>query len=753
MTILRKIAAAFCALSIAAAPISSIVCYADNQSDTLLSIDYETDDLPVFDKFEGSYIPMNTVVKDEETGNSYGDIDASHSADYSGEDWFNGGYALSGEITSGVWEISFKFNCLSGNTYSNISLVNIKNVPSDPYGQFKLIGIKSNEITVGGKSLSGSLKPTAGNWYDYKMKLDKNANTYEVEISDGENTASGNGNISKSHAFDGLMFGAAMHAYMDDIVIKKYRGAPEVSVAELLDEDGNVQEYADPSTAAIRLVFTEEMDGESLADTVILSGAAAGERILSSDGCEYIIKIDDILKPDTELLLEVTGEAVSAGGIKIKAPYSMKIKVSDPDILLNIDYEDNVPQIIMWDGTSTYDYLTENSGNKYMKIVTSYSGTGYKLKQEIPKDGGDYSISFDFMLPELTSSTTRYLCLNEALPSGNGSSDAAYNQFGLLKTENRKFCVNGEAADGLEAEKNVWYSYKIDFNRKTRQYSLKITQRDDEEAGAAVLSGTIQDASYGDGMPEKVYNSIKFHYKNTICIDNIYVKKTAGSPKLSDSSIAFLDKNGDAISSQQNAVSLLTDAISLNFSESMNMRTVRQNISLADNDGNDIYFDCAADGTYVYLKNIDLEENKKYTITVNGDISSSAGAKLYNDGKSFKYEFTTSGRQFVMSLGSVSTADGAVERFKDLTDGSASVVINYENTYDESKNAVLIIAYYSENGSRISSSAYLVTAEEKSKGQLNADVTILKPEGAASVNFMLWKSFASAEPVSKMLKY
>ena len=335
--------------------------------------------------------------------------------------------------------------------------------------------------------MSGSLKPTAGNWYDYKMKLDKNANTYEVEISDGENTASGNGNISKSHAFDGLMFGAAMHAYMDDIVIKKYRGAPEVSVAELLDEDGNVQEYADPSTAAIRLVFTEEMDGESLADTVILSGAAAGERILSSDGCEYIIKIDDILKPDTELLLEVTDEAVSAGGIKIKAPYSMKIKVSDPDILLNIDYEDNVPQIIMWDGTSTYDYLTENSGNKYMKIVTSYSGTGYKLKQEIPKDGGDYSISFDFMLPELTSSTTRYLCLNEALPSGNGSSDAAYNQFGLLKTENRKFCVNGEAADGLEAEKNVWYSYKIDFNRKTRQYSLKITQRDDEEAGAAVL--------------------------------------------------------------------------------------------------------------------------------------------------------------------------------------------------------------------------------------------------------------------------
>ncbi len=182
--------------------------------------------------FEANGTPDVTLTKDGD--NTYASVAAN---------WKNGGYPLSSAISSGEWEISFRFNLSSTSAQTNVSLANMQQVVGNEYSQFRLLSYQGpagnddqptypNEITVNryGK-VDGDLVPTLNTWYDYKMILNKTNHTYTAEISDGTNKAVYSGNVEREWDFDGFMIGADTQVLIDDIIVAAY--TPEVKTTNI----------------------------------------------------------------------------------------------------------------------------------------------------------------------------------------------------------------------------------------------------------------------------------------------------------------------------------------------------------------------------------------------------------------------------------------------------------------------------------------------------------------------------------------
>ena len=316
---------------------------------------------------------------------------------------------------------------------------------------------------------------------------------------------------------------------------------------------------------------------------------------------------------------------------------------------------------------------------------------------------------------------------------------------GIYYTSSENYTVpilDIDLSDAEGNDKNTWFTYEMVGDRSTGEWTATITSKED-----LTRTGTAS----GNNFPtDKAIDRMMFGTKCDIYVDNILVQESLTKPSMSDERVKFLDKNGAQINCTNQDVSLLTDKISLDFGTRLKEDTINNNITLVKVDSGAVSFDYETSGTAVILKNLNLEPTTAYTLTVSSGITGMDGQKL---DKTYTLNMTTGANVTTMRLANVKIGDSVVEDFAGLTDGKATVVINSTNTTADPIEAVLIMAYYDNNNRLLLADAQAVNGTAQSAADVNAPVTIAKPEGCAKVKVMLWNSLGNTKPLSAILEF
>lgn len=317
---------------------------------------------------------------------------------------------------------------------------------------------------------------------------------------------------------------------------------------------------------------------------------------------------------------------------------------------------------------------------------------------------------------------------------------------GIYYTSSENYTVpilDIDLSDADGNDKNTWFTYEMVADRSTGEWTATITSKEDP-----TRTGTAS----GNNFPtDKAIDRMMFGTKCDIYVDNILVQESLTKPSMSDERVKFLDKNGAQINCTNQDVSLLTNKISLDFGTRLKEDTINNNITLVKSgDTGAVSFDYEISGTVVILKNLNLEPTTAYTLTVGSGITGMDGQKL---DKTYTLNMTTGANVTTMRLANIKIGESVVGNFAGLTDGAATVVINSTNTTADPIEAVLIMAYYDNNNRLLLADAQAVTGTAQSAADVNAPVTIAKPEGCTKVKVMLWNSLGKTEPLSAILSY
>lgn len=317
---------------------------------------------------------------------------------------------------------------------------------------------------------------------------------------------------------------------------------------------------------------------------------------------------------------------------------------------------------------------------------------------------------------------------------------------GIYYTSSENYTVpilDIDLSDADGNDKNTWFTYEMVADRSTGEWTATITSKEDP-----TRTGTAS----GNNFPtDKAIDRMMFGTKCDIYVDNILVQESLTKPSMSDERVKFLDKNGAQINCTNQDVSLLTNKISLDFGTRLKEDTINNNITLVKSgDTGAVSFDYEISGTVVILKNLNLEPTTAYTLTVGSGITGKDGQKL---DKTYTLNMTTGANVTTMRLANIKIGESVVGNFAGLTDGAATVVINSTNTTADPIEAVLIMAYYDNNNRLLLADAQAVSGTAQSAADVNAPVTIAKPEGCTKVKVMLWNSLGKTEPLSAILSY
>lgn len=366
---------------------------------------------------------------------------------------------------------------------------------------------------------------------------------------------------------------------------------------------------------------------------------------------------------------------------------------------------------------------------------------------------GKYEIKFDFKANNITGGYGAVYLTDSAM-GGNSQP----KEFQLLNIVDGKLCsgiwyqssenytvpiLDIDLSDAEGNDKNEWFTYEMVADRSTGEWTATITSKSDPNR-----TGT---ANGGNFPTDKAIDRMMFGTKCDIYVDNILVQESLTKPSMSDERVKFLDKNGAQINCSNADVSLLTDKISLDFGTRLKEDTINNNITLVKSvDSGAVSFDYETSGTTVILKNLNLEPMTSYTLTVGSGITGKDGQKL---DKTYTLNMKTGANVTTMRLANVKIGDSVVENFAGLTDGKATVVINSTNTTADPIEAVLIMAYYDNNNRLLLADAQAVNGAAQSAADVNAAVTIAKPEGCAKVKVMLWNSLGNTKPLSAILEF
>ena len=317
---------------------------------------------------------------------------------------------------------------------------------------------------------------------------------------------------------------------------------------------------------------------------------------------------------------------------------------------------------------------------------------------------------------------------------------------GIYYTSSENYTVpilDIDLSDADGNDKNTWFTYEMVADRSTGEWTATITSKEDP-----TRTGTAS----GNNFPtDKAIDRMMFGTKCDIYVDNILVQESLTKPSMSDERVKFLDKNGAQINCTNQDVSLLTNKISLDFGTRLKEDTINNSITLVKSgDTGAVSFDYEISGTVVILKNLNLEPTTAYTLTVGSGITGMDGQKL---DKTYTLNMTTGANVTTMRLANIKIGESVVGNFAGLTDGAATVVINSTNTTADPIEAVLIMAYYDNNNRLLLADAQAVNGTAQSAADVNAPVTIAKPEGCTKVKVMLWNSLGKTEPLSAILSY
>ena len=409
----------------------------------------------------------------------------------------------------------------------------------------------------------------------------------------------------------------------------------------------------------------------------------------------------------------------------------------------------NAPEFVK---KSQDSYITceISDGAAHIKNVTDLRFGAFHFKSAM-NSSSKYVIKFDFKAQNVASQGAIYLTDSNM---GGFSEPAEFELLGLFEgafcagvynfgSDWARFTVPILDADLTGDDKDKWFTYEMVGDRATGEWSATITER-----GNSTRTGT---ASGGNFPRDKAIDRMMFGTMCDIYIDNILVQEKFAKPSISDERVKFLDKNGAQINCSNTELSLLTNKISLDFGTRLKEDTINNNITLVKSgDNSAVSFDYEISGTAVILKNLNFEPTTAYTLTVGSGITGKDGQKL---DKTYTLNMTTGANVTTMRLANIKIGDSVVGNFAGLTDGAATVVINSTNTTADPIDAVLIMAYYDNNNRLLLADAQAVNGTAQSAADVNAPVTIAKPEGCAKVKVMLWNSLGNTKPLSAILEF
>ena len=409
----------------------------------------------------------------------------------------------------------------------------------------------------------------------------------------------------------------------------------------------------------------------------------------------------------------------------------------------------NAPEFVK---KSADSYITceISDGAAHVKNVTDWRFGAFPFKSAM-NSSSKYVIKFDFKAQNVASQGAIYLVDSNM---GGNSQPAEFELLGLFEgafcagvynfgSDWARYTVPILAADLTGDDKDKWFTYEMVGDRATGEWTATITSKEDP-----TRTGTAS----GNNFPtDKAIDRMMFGTLCDIYIDNILVQEKFAKPSMSDERVKFLDKNGAQINCSNTELSLLTNKISLDFGTRLKEDTINNNITLVkSSDNSAVSFDYEISGTAVILKNLNLEPTTAYTLTVGSGITGKDGQKL---DKTYTLNMTTGANVTTMRLANIKIGESVVGNFAGLTDGAATVVINSTNTTADPIDAVLIMAYYDNNNRLLLADAQAVNGTAQSAADVNAPVTIAKPEGCAKVKVMLWNSLGNTKPLSAILEF
>ena len=201
---------------------------------------------------------------------------------------------------------------------------------------------------------------------------------------------------------------------------------------------------------------------------------------------------------------------------------------------LKVDYNsEDYPPLVKGDGGEPKHYISDATiggvNQKCMTIMPEWTNWGYAFETPIPKDDGDYEVSFDFSGEGLSTQFYTVSLVEKASLIG----EAVYHQFGLLKiTDSGDFMIAGSATSGIKYSEKKWYNYRLIFNQVSGDLKLVITEKDNPENKAEYSGACLSTSAsaWGASMPDRSYDMLRFGITGTLNIANISVAESTVDP-------------------------------------------------------------------------------------------------------------------------------------------------------------------------------------------------------------------------------
>lgn len=604
---------------------------------TIFNADFNQKPYPDFVQLSNGDIPHFSV----ENGVAYID----NVTDQSGN-WYFGGFKFNEPMKNSKYEIEFEFNISAYNPYDcGVAYLTddahgVVGETANQTGEFKLINVKDNKLSVGGTPIKISY--ANDRWFNYKMTADSSSGGFTVTITERDNaintvTASGSGFPTK--ALNTMMFGAACKIHIDNINVTKLVDAPKVLSVKYLGQDGKKQTLPGVTTTGIAVTFSDKMNLDSLKSAVSFKGAdnvnIANEGTLSEDQMTYTFELSKKLNPDAEYKLAISTAAKSIYNAALASTYILTETASDGAVIFNADFEKRIPEFVQLSNNGKPTCKIENgiahiveetyetNGNK------SWTYGGFVFNDAI--SSGEYEIEFDFNISGYFNNYGVVYLTNK-----DNTESPIYNDFRLIRIgTDGKLSVgkgvgsNGDMAEGstsvdITYANNKWFHYKMTADCADRSFTVTVTDNTDS-ANTATATGS--------NFPAKALNTMMFGTALDMQVDNISVKKVIKSAKVSR--IEYLDINRNVMPSLNASVA----AIKIYFSDKMAYMTLNDAITLKDSDEESVsYNGVPTDDNTAYVLNLNniLFSGYLYTLSVTANALSQSGLSAEPYSKTLK---------------------------------------------------------------------------------------------------------------------
>lgn len=569
---------------------------------SIFSADFDQEPYPEFVQLSNGDIPHFSV----ENGVAYID----NVTDQSGN-WYFGGFKFIEPMKNSKYEIEFEFNISAYNphdcgvAYLTDDAHGVVGETANQTGEFKLINVKDNKLSVGGTPINISY--ANDKWFNYKMTADSSSGGFTVTITEKDNatnTATATGSNFPTKALNTMMFGAACKIHIDNINVTKLVDAPKILSVKYFGQDGKNQTLPGVTTTGIAVTFSDKMNLDSLKSAVSFKGAdnvnIANEGTLSEDKMTYTFELSKKLNADAEYTLAISTDAKSIYDAAIASTYILTETASDGAVIFNADFEKRIPEFVQLSNNGKPTYKIENGVAHIYEETSGWTYGGFVFDDAI--SNSEYEIEFDFkILNYYNNYGVVYLTDEEH----GGSSQPG--EFRLINLNEGAMSVGSKAVNtavNIAYANEKWFHYSMQIDKDEKTYTVTVTEKDNPTNTAT---------ANGSDFPTKALDRMMFGTACKIHIDNINVKKVIKSAKVSR--VEYLDIDGNVMPSLNASVA----AIKIFFSDKMAKVTLNNAVTLKDSDDNAVTYtgEQSDDNTAYILRLTDiLEADGVYTLSV-----------------------------------------------------------------------------------------------------------------------------------------